>query len=80
MKYFWKKGYTQAMGTATTKAIAIRTDSWGMFRFRSVTVPSRAVGFLVRYSRLFCMEFSMAWRLLRLSLVMYSWAWNQSFQ
>ena len=48
MKYFWKKGYTQAMGTATTKAIAIRTDYCGMFFFRSEAVASMAVGFLVR--------------------------------
>ena len=59
--------------------MAMRTDSWGMFLFRSVML-AEADGFLVRYSRLFCMAFSMACRECRRLSLIYSWAWNQSFQ
>ena len=30
IKYFWKKGYAQAMGMTMTMAMAMRTDSLGM--------------------------------------------------
>ena len=31
MKYFWKNGYAQAMGTTMTAAMAMRTDSDGIW-------------------------------------------------
>ena len=67
------------MGTATTKAMAIRTASSGMAFLRSALVIP-AEGFLVRYSRLFCMESRVACRDLRLESLMYSMDWYQSFQ
>ena len=47
MKYFWKNGYAQAMGTTMTVAMAMRTDSDGIW-LRYCCRLRPAVGLLAR--------------------------------
>ena len=79
MKYFWKKGYAQAIGITMTTAMAMRTDSLGMeLRYCCKLTPT--VGLLAIYSRLRIMLFSRACSESRRESVMYNEDWNQSFQ
>ena len=79
MKYFWKNGYAHAIGITITMAMAMRTDSPGIWA-RYCCRETPAVGLLVMYSSERMMLFKSACREMRRLSEMYRDERNQSFQ